>query len=221
MAQLNRGSGHCACEAATHETRLIVLTGGPGAGKTAVLQMAQRLLCEHVAILPEAAGIIFSGGFPRLSSALGRAAAQLAIYHVQDQVERLVIGERHFATGLCDRGTIDGLAYWPEAPATYWQQLGTTLEAEMARYAAVIHLRTPPPQLGYNNRNALRRESAKEAALIDERIWAAWSGHPHRHVIESATDFMEKARRAITLVREDLPSCCGSNRGVSTAGALP
>jgi len=208
MAQLSRGSAHCNCGAARHDTRLIVLTGGPGAGKTAVLQMAQRLLCEHVAILPEAAGIVFGGGFPRQPSESARCAAQRAIYRVQHEVERLVLDEPDVATGLCDRGTIDGLAYWPQSPEIYWQQLGTTRERELARYSAVIHLRTPSPQLGYNQRNALRVESAREAAAVDERILDVWAGHPHRHVIENATDFMEKARRAIALVREDLPECC-------------
>ena len=63
--------------------RKIVLTGGPGGGKTAVLDMLRHELCEHVAILPEAAGIVFGGGFPRNHKADVRRAAQRAIYHVQ------------------------------------------------------------------------------------------------------------------------------------------
>ena len=53
----------------TQKSRRIALTGGPGAGKTAVLELARRLLCEHVHILPEAPGIVF-----RVAS---RAAAKL------------------------------------------------------------------------------------------------------------------------------------------------
>jgi broad-specificity NMP kinase len=37
----------------------MVLTGGPGAGKTAVLELLRHSLCDDVAILSEAAGIIF------------------------------------------------------------------------------------------------------------------------------------------------------------------
>jgi hypothetical protein len=47
-----------------HDARLVAVTGGPGAGKTAVLELAARSLCEHVAILLEAATIVFGGGFP-------------------------------------------------------------------------------------------------------------------------------------------------------------
>jgi uncharacterized protein (DUF2249 family) len=52
-------------DCATHLRRRIVLTGGPGAGKTAVLELFRAAVCEHVNVLPEAAGIVFGGGFPR------------------------------------------------------------------------------------------------------------------------------------------------------------
>ena len=49
-----------------HVARRVVLTGGPGAGKTATLELIRRSsFCEHVQILPESAGIVFGGGFPR------------------------------------------------------------------------------------------------------------------------------------------------------------
>ena len=54
----------CDCNAA-HTTRRIVLTGGPGAGKTAVLELIRQAFCVHVRVLSEAAGIVFGGGFPR------------------------------------------------------------------------------------------------------------------------------------------------------------
>ena len=54
----------CAC-AGPHVTRRVVLTGGPGAGKTAVLELSRLVFCEHVRTLPEAAGIVFGGRFPR------------------------------------------------------------------------------------------------------------------------------------------------------------
>lgn len=62
---LRVGSSPCNCRLPFHDARLVVVTGGPGAGKTAVLELAARSFCEHVAILPEAATIVFGGGFPR------------------------------------------------------------------------------------------------------------------------------------------------------------
>jgi predicted ATPase len=97
---------------------MVVLTGGSGAGKTAILELARRYFCKHVDVLPEAAGILFGGGFPRLPSDAGRRAAQRAIFHVQTALEDLSI-TANAAVTLCDRGTVDSLAYWPGAADTF------------------------------------------------------------------------------------------------------
>lgn len=185
----------------------MVVTGGPGAGKTAVLELASRSFCEHVAILPEAATIVFGGGFPRHDTVVGRRAAQKAIYAIQRQLEEVVLGERRVVVALCDRGTVDGLAYWPEPSDTFWDAMATIREDELARYHTVIHLRVPDADQGYQN-NPIRIESAKQAAAVDSRIAAAWAEHPHRLELEAGTDFAVKARSALEMIRELLPSCC-------------
>jgi predicted ATPase len=197
----------CGCVLESHDCKLVVITGGPGAGKTALLEMVRRAFCEHIAVLPEAASIVYGGGFPREKSDAARRAGQRAIYHVQRQLERLVFDEHRAAVALCDRGTLDGFAYWPGTEVEYCGDVGTTRAAEQARYAAVIHLRTPGAE-SYNHRNPLRVESAAEAAAIDARILAAWAGHPRLHVIEQARDFLDKVARALALIRDEIPACC-------------
>jgi predicted ATPase len=197
----------CDCPKTSHDPILVALTGGPGAGKTAVLETMRRELCEHVLVLPEAASIVFGGGFPRERSLPYRCAAQRAIFRVQRELERSAIESRRAAVVLCDRGTIDGVAYWPMDEASFWLENETTPRSELARYAAVIHLRTPPPAQ-YDRRNPLRIEDAREAAAIDERIARAWATHPHLHVVPSNHDFLVKVQTAIALVREDVPDCC-------------
>ena len=196
----------CDCTREHNPCRYIVITGGPGAGKTAVLELAQRAFCRHVVVLPEAAGIVYGGGFPRRPAGPMREAAQRAIYHVERELERMVGEEGGAAIALCDRGTVDGLAYWPRAPEDYWRELGTTYEAELARYDVVIHLRTPVH--GYNRANPLRIETVVEAQLIDERIARAWAAHPRLHTVDSTRDFVAKAARAIEIIRAEVPSCC-------------
>lgn len=155
-----------------------MLTGGPGAGKTAVLELIRLFFCVHVKTLRESAGIVFGGGFPRNQHWELRQAAQQAIYHVQRSLE-LTGDVDHAAVVLCDRGTIDGAAYW-QGPGTLWSAVGTTLDAEIARYHAVIHLRTPTSPDAYGHENPLRIESLDEAAAIDARIAESWSTHPRR-----------------------------------------
>jgi len=195
----------CECRV-KHLRRRIVLTGGPGAGKTAVLELLRQSLCEHVTIVPEAASIVFGGGFPRRSSLGSRCAAQRAIYHVQIALEADSESEDNTIM-LCDRGAIDGSAYWP-GPDSFWEAVGTTREQALRRYDAVIHLRVPPTELGYGHQNPLRVESAVEARQIDDRILKAWDGHPRRRIVEPAGDFIDKAGRALAILRTELPDCC-------------
>lgn len=200
-----------------------MLTGGPGAGKTAALELARSMACRHLRIVPEAASILFGGGFPRRNSVAAQEAAQIAIFEVHRQLEAVEDAEEPPAVALCDRGTIDSLAYWPGDPERFWQRVGSSREQELLRYAAVIHMRPPDVSLGYDRRNPMRTETAAQAAEIDRRIVQAWDGHPRRSFVESDPDFLAKMRRALELVVAELPSCCRlrltQDRGGAPAGA--
>jgi predicted ATPase len=196
----------CTCSV-RHAPRLVVVTGGPGAGKTALLEVVQRELCRHVVVLPEAASILWRGQFPRHPTITGRKAAQRAIVGVQIEMQRMTIEERRAALIVCDRGTLDGLAYWPGSEREYFEDIQSTAQRELDRYATVIHLRTPPLDHGYMP-TQLRIECAVEAAQIDERIADAWSAHPRRFTIDSDDDFVAKLHRALGLIRAEVPACC-------------
>ena len=171
----------CRCANERHLTRFVALTGGPGAGKTAVLEAAQR-----------------------------------AIATVQREIERTVASDGKTAMALCDRGTLDGLAYWPGVEDDYFLALRSTRAQELDRYTAVIHLRTPSAQ-HYNHSNPVRLETVGQAQEADARIAAAWRGHKHVHFVESCDDFLEKARRALDIIQHELPSCCRHQ----PAGSVP
>jgi predicted ATPase len=189
-----------------HVSRRVVLTGGPGAGKTAVLELIRLFFCEHVKTLPEAAGIVFGGRFPRNDSPPLRQAAQRAIYHIQRELESVADTE-NAAVVLCDRGTVDCAAYW-RGDGDLFSAVGSTHAREMARYDAVIHLRTPTSPDAYNRDNPLRLESIEEAAAIDVQITSQWSEHPRRFVVEPTEDFLHKAAQALSLLRNEVPECC-------------
>jgi len=181
-------------------SKRIVITGGPGAGKTAVLELARHGLCPHVEVLPEAASIVFGGGFPRRNSDPERRAGQRAIYWVQSELESLAQSNDELATVLCDRGTLDGLAYWPGHRAEFFTELDTTMYAELQRYEAVIHLRVPADAGSYIG-TVLRRETHREALEIDARLLEVWSEHPRRIIVDSTTDFLAKAAAALEAIR--------------------
>lgn len=202
----------CECKE-PHERRRIVLTGGPGAGKTAILEVIRHFFCPHMCVLPEAAGIVFGGGFPRGGSSDHRKASQRAIFYIQRELERMAEHDSP-AIVICDRGTVDGAAYWPR-PAEdagdgddLWSAVGSTLDEQIRRYDAVIHLRTPASENGYNRENPLRLESPAEAVEADRRILEAWSSHPRRTVIDATPDFLSKAAQAVDALRAEMPECC-------------
>ena len=199
-------SATCSCNTKNLRPKLVVLTGGPGAGKTAVLEIARRHFCEHVAVLPEAASIVFGGGFIRKETISARKAAQRAIFQVQRELERLMIDENKYSVILCDRGTIDGLAYWPNSDESFWKENQTTRKAEFKKYSAVIHLKTPTLGQGYNHQNPIRVETPAQAADLDERITQVWAGHPHQHLVNSSPEFVHKVSQALKLIAKELSS---------------
>jgi hypothetical protein len=190
------------------EVPLIVLTGGPGAGKTAVLEILSRVVCRHIAILPEAASILFGGGFWRNQEEAGKRAAQRAIFHVQRELENVALADGRFRAVVCDRGTLDGMAYWPGDSESFMKELSINRDEELKRYSQVIHVRTPTEERWYNHRNPLRIESVEEASELDRKVELAWVGHPNRHFIQNHTDFVNKAQNAILLLLNALPKCC-------------
>jgi predicted ATPase len=191
---------------ATSSFRFIVLTGGPGAGKTAVMEAARQMFPQNVVILPEAASVVYSGGFPRIPSRAGVHAAQRAICRVQEELERFAVEEGTHLVALCDRGIADGAAYWPEGADSFFTSIGLRREAVFARYHTVIHLHTPTLDMGYNLSNPMRTETPEQAALLDERIERAWAGHPNRIVVPAKESFTEKLEHVTELIAAALPS---------------
>jgi len=196
-------------EITAHRSSLIVVTGGPGAGKTSLIQAAQKEFCRHISLLPESATIVFGGGFWRKETEFSRQAAQRAIYHVQREMEKMALYDTESTYALCDRGTLDGLAYWPGERESFFKEFGTSEKEELSRYAAVIHLTVPDEQHGYNTlTNPVRNETAKEAMLLDFKIRDAWKNHPNLIEINSRDSFHEKMGEALDLIRRLIPNCC-------------
>lgn len=185
-------------------TRLVVVTGGPGAGKTAILEIARQRYRGRAVVLPEAASVLFGGGFPRRSEEPWQRAAQRGIYHVQRQLERAAFEATKQEIILCDRGTLDGLAYWPEGDDGLLVDVGSTRAAELARYAVVIHLR-PPPESAFNHQNPLRTENFRQALAIDAVVEQGWSSHPARYFVPSTEDFLSKVHDAMELLDGIVP----------------
>ena len=176
----------------------IVLTGGPGGGKTTAADLFRREIGERVVIVPEAGTMVFGGGFPRSKEKQAIVAAQRAIFHVQrnlEDVQSALFPERIL---LCDRGTVDGAAYWPGDPHEFFDEFDTSLAEELGRYDAVIFFESAAVGgMDIEGGNPVRTETIKEAVAIDERLKKLWSQHPRFILIPHNPSFFKKITFAL------------------------
>jgi predicted ATPase len=171
-----------------------VLTGGPGGGKTTAVDLFRREIGEKVVIVPETATMLFSGGFPRAGESNARAATQRAIFHAQVALEDVQGALYPGRVLLCDRGTIDGAAFWPDdAPENFFETLDTSPEQELARYDAVIFFESAAVgDICIEGGNPVRTESNEEARRLDMRLRDLWSKHPNFHFVGHSASFFTK-----------------------------
>jgi len=171
----------------------IALTGGPGAGKTTAADLFRREIGGQVVIVPEAATLIFSGGFPRCTKKPGVLAAQHAIFHVQRNLEDVQSSLYPERILLCDRGKVDGGAYWPGALEEFFATLDTTLKHELARYDEVIFFESAAVGgMGIEGGNPVRNESMEQAAALDAKLRSLWAHHPRFVLVRHNPSFFKK-----------------------------
>lgn len=171
----------------------IVLTGGPGGGKTTAADLYRREIGEEVVVVPEAATILYLGGFPRAGEIDVQRATQRAIYHVQLNLEDAQSAHYKSRILLCDRGTIDGAAYWPGPTEEFFLHMGTSLEQELARYDAVIFFETAAVGgIAIEGGNPTRIESNEQAVQLDQKLRGMWSKHPNFIFVPHNPSFIKK-----------------------------
>jgi predicted ATPase len=193
--------------------RRIVLTGGPGAGKTTAADLLRREIGPRVVVVPEAATMLFSGGFPRLDQEEPRRVAQTAIYQVQKNLEETYAAAYPDRVLLCDRGTIDGAAYWPDDPEGFFSEMGTTLDLELRRYDHVIFFETAAVGgLSIEGGNPVRTEDNAQAVALDARLRALWSEHPRFVLVPHDSSFLRKIVSALEVLTATLDGVHSSER---------
>lgn len=178
----------------------IAITGGPSGGKTTLIETLQKDFGHQIVSVPEAATILYKGGFPRRKDSRRQLHAQKAIYFTQYELESIFEEENPQKLIICDRGSMDGLAYWPGVPEEFFRAIQSNAEKEYRRYDFVLHLDTAPQEF-YDTENPIRTESFSEAVEVNTRIHQAWSGHPQRIIIKHQSDFVGKLNLCVQIVK--------------------
>ena len=190
------------------EITKIVITGGPCAGKTTAMSWIQSNFTKMgytVLFVPETATELITGGVAPWTCG---SNAEYQKCQMKLQLEK----EKIFAQGaasmpvekiliVCDRGALDNKAYMSELEfACVMESLGCNEVELRDNYDAVFHLVTAAKgaeKFYTTANNAARTETVEQAAALDDKLIAAWTGHPHLRIIDNATDFEEKLKRLI------------------------
>ena len=171
---------------------VIVLTGGPGGGKSTLLEELRRdpVWTGRFAALPEAVFMMRSVGISPRKRLFQRVMVYLQMA-LEDGLDR-ALGPDNPRLILCHRGSLDPLAYWidrgwpEEAFFTYTE---STREQHDQRYTAVIHLVTAADgAVDHYTRwpEAHRPERTEDAVRLDGLLHRVWRDHPCYHRIDNA-----------------------------------
>lgn len=180
----------------------VVLTGGPCAGKSTALVAIRdhfEALGWRVLIMPESATTLSNAGINPFG---GQGTPfQRAILGLQSAIEaeakRYAASIGRNVLIIFDRSMMDGAAFAPaeEFTALLAERGRTRFRARDCEHDAVLHLVTAAKgarEFYTLENNAARTETADQAVAVDERVLAAWVGHPHLRVIGNEGSFKAK-----------------------------
>ena len=186
----------------------IVITGGPCAGKTTAMSWIQNTFTKMgyaVLFVDETATQLITGGAAPWLSTSNRDF-QLQLIQLQQAKEKAFteIGKtmkQNKILIVCDRAAMDNCAYMTEQEFGWViKQINTSKIALRDQYDAVFHLVTAAKgaEKYYTlDNNQARTETVEEAAALDDKLIAAWTGHPHFRIIDNSTGFEEKMLRLV------------------------
>jgi hypothetical protein len=130
-------------------------------------------------------------------------ATQRAIYNVQRNLEDIQAANYSGRILLCDRGTIDGAAYWPGSYDDFFGHMGTTLTEQMSRYDGVVFFETAAVGgMSIEGGNPMRIESESEAINIDKKLRELWSTHDHFIFVPHNPSFMQKINLGLAAIKQ-------------------
>lgn len=190
------------------EITKIVITGGPCAGKTTAMSWVQNAFTQMgytVLFVPETATELITGGVAPWTCGTNaeyqkcQLKLQLEKEKIFEQAARTMKTEKILI--VCDRGTLDNKAYMSEDEFADAVSFIGSNEVELRdNYDAVFHLVTAAKgaaEFYTTSNNEARKETAEEAAALDDKIISSWTGHPHFRVIDNSTDFEIKLKRLV------------------------
>lgn len=182
------------------EITKIVVTGGPCAGKSTAMSKIQKEFNKRgylTLFIAETATELITGGVTPVND----CDFQRHVLDLQLNKERIFLDAAKSIGAektliIHDRGITDNKAFMTNDEYTNILVSIDTNEVEVRdNYDAVFHLVTAAKGAEefytLENNNA-RSETPEQAAIIDDKLISAWTGHPHFRVIDNIGTFDDK-----------------------------
>ena len=170
----------------------IVLTGGPGGGKSTTLKWLESTMPE-LHLTPEAATAILQSGFPmpgiyRPWTPEWQKSFQIAVWGMQIGLDQIAEQDARLSGALAivqDRSTIDPVAYF-ESIAAYEQHLDTKLPTELGKVSMGIFFPTYAGTPHFDNSTNEHRFEEQDTMIgINDKLMQAWKQHPNMYIIDT------------------------------------
>jgi len=171
---------------------LVVITGGPCSGKTALWNLLGARCPAAVMVRETATWLILEGLTP---ASMGLEAFQKRVFSEQLAAEEAALERGDFL--LCDRGLADGAAYLPGL----FSSLGVSGREVLGRYDLVLHLEVVPDPGVYESfarGNPARFEDHQAACSLERAIRRVYESHPGYAFLAGSLE--EKTERALRLL---------------------
>lgn len=187
--------------------KMIVITGGPCAGKSTALTMIKEAFSKKgytVFFICESATEIISSGINR-NTCKNEMDFQIPLFKIQNEKEKIykevAKTMKNKVLIFCDRGLMDSKAFMDNLKFKQLLHMMNTNEIEVRdSYDAVFHLMTAAKgaEKFYTlENNQARTETIEEARIVDDKLIDAWTGHPYFRIVDNSTNFEGKIKRLI------------------------
>ncbi len=201
--------------------RKIALTGGPCAGKSALLEALKYEFGDDVVIVPEVATQLLE--VPYDEGGIGVPGRDVEwSQEWQDRFQKMIIdkqlhdetvitqtadGRERPTVVVCDRGVLDGAAYVAGGREEFLQKFNLNPQTCNDLYDEVIHLNslaTDKPDLYEQLKvtNPSRFETVERAKELDEKTFQAWEGHPNHVRVASGEGIEQKIETTFGEIRK-------------------
>ena len=191
--------------------RKIVLTGGPGSGKTTVLNKIKQIYEQQgikVIVVSETATDLLNSGISFLDNTISLLDFQEMVLRLQLTKEDIVDRTINYSTKedilvIYDRGTIDNTAYISkeEFDIILKRVCNDSFSDLLNRYDLVINL-VGREDFYTTENNKARSEKVDQALELGKKTLYSWIGHKNLKIVKPKDSIDEKINEVLNIINE-------------------